>query len=127
MGGLQRRRMMIVVPLAALLTVISGLALVWWTSGGAVGAYARSPMGRGFTTSGGLAIVAFLIASTVTRPAAMETGRLAQELGTLAPGPARDAVQARLGVLQRRSTWVNRLVAGLLVVATAGMAVARYL
>jgi hypothetical protein len=127
MGSLQRRRMMVVLPLAAILTILSGLALVWVTSGGAVGAYARTPMGRAFTGAGGLAIVAFVIGFFVSRPTALAAGQASQQLAALSPGPEHQALQQRLAALQRRATRANRLVAWLLLGATAGMAVARYL
>lgn len=126
MGGLQRRGFMTVLPIVALVAIASGLLLVWMRSGGAVGAYARGPEGRVFTGAGGLAIVAFLIGISVVRPAAMASGKLMQELATLPPGPERDATQNRVAALQRRGTLANRIVAALLLLAAAGMAIARY-
>jgi hypothetical protein len=127
MGGLRRRGLMTVLPIMALLTILSGIVLFWRLGGGSLGAYAASPSGGTYAGAGAVAIVAFLIGFLVARPAAMASGQLMQELAGLAPGPEREVLATRLAALQRRSVLVNRLVAGLLAVATAGMALARYL
>lgn len=126
MSGLMQRRLMVVLPLIALVTIVSGLSLVWVTSNGQVGAYVGTPSGQLFTSAGGLAIIAFVIGITVTRPAAIESGRLAARLAELTDSAERGAIGARLAVLQRRNALASRIVAILVLLASMGMAVARY-
>ncbi len=119
MAGLQERRHLTILPSLAVLTVLSGLRLMWLASGGSP-AYFTSPPGA-ILTAGALAtIVALLMALFISRPAMMRAGRLAKELTT-------DAAAAQmLQELRRFNGRVNAGVATLLVFAAAAMAVARY-
>lgn len=127
MAGLQRRRFMTVLPIAALLTLASGIGLFWWHSGGAVGPYTATASGGTYATAGLLAIVAFLVGVLVSRPTAMAAGRLMQEMSGIAAGPEREALANRLAALQRRGVLANAVVAVLLTAATVGMTLARYM
>jgi hypothetical protein len=126
MAGLVQRRMMVALPLIALLTVASGLGLVWLASAGDLVAYAGSRSGRMFTSSGGVAIIAFAIGVTVSRPAGIEAGRIAARMPTVADETERERLVARLAILQRRNNLALKVVAVLVLVSSAGMAVARY-
>ena len=127
MAGLQRRRLMTALPIAALLTIASGAALFWLVSGGSVAAFSHSRTGATLAGSALLAIAGFLIGMFVTRPAALEAGRLGRELASLSAGPNREALQRRMAALQRRSATGSSIMTVLLLGAAAGMAVARYL
>jgi hypothetical protein len=111
---------------AALLTVLSGLRLMWITSGGFSSAYFATAPGMGFGTAAGAAILALLLGMLVSRPAAM---RAAQLGGTIASAPPerRGEIAAQVAALRRRSALFGTIVASLLVLAAAGMSVARYL
>lgn len=127
MAGLVRRGMMTAMPLLALTTVLSGLGLIWVASNGEIAAYARSSSGQMFTTAGGLAIIAFVIGIAVSRPAAMRAGRLTAQLAMLSDPAEREALGARIAALQRRNTLGLNVVAILVLLASMGMAIARYL
>lgn len=127
MAGLIKRGMMVALPLVALVSVVSGLWLVWLASGGDLAAYARTPSGHWFTTSGGLAILAFIIGVTVSRPAGIESGRLAAQMATVSDPGEREALGARIAKLQHRNNLALRIVSVLVLLAAMGMAVARYM
>lgn len=126
MSELIRRRMMVALPAVALTSIASGLWLVWLASNGDLASYARSGPGRIFTSAGGVAIIAFLIGFTVSRPAGAETGRLAARMATVTDPAERQAIADRIAILQRRNNLAGRVVAILVLLAAAGMAIARY-
>jgi uncharacterized membrane protein len=115
-AGLMRRRFLDVLPIAALLTIISGLWLYWLDSGGFEPAFMRSSMGKVLGVGTVAALVAFVLGVAIVRPAMRRAAALSQD-------PAqRAAAQA----LRMRAGRYGRVVAVLLVVATAAMAIARY-
>ena len=110
---------------AALLTILSGLSLEWHDSIGLQSEWLRSRAGMAFGTGGGLAIIAFLIGVSVSLPASKRMGALLAEIQ--AKGGTPDAAQAaEVKRLQQRLGNALRAVMLLLVLATAAMAVARY-
>lgn len=127
MAGMARRGMLTALPLLALTTVLSGLGLIWVASNGDIAAYARSSSGQVFTTAGGLAILAFVIGIAVSRPAAMKAGQLSAQLAALSDPAEREELGTRIAALQRRNTLGLNAVAVLVLLASLGMAIARYL
>ena len=112
MAALQRRRIMVIMPVIALLTIGSGFWLMAHLYGGP-GNLAASRMGVALNVGAVAAIVAFLIGIIFMRPAMMRA------MVTTDPAEAQ-----RLRV---RGAMLGRLVARLLFLALAAMAVARYL
>jgi uncharacterized membrane protein len=127
MAGVQRRRFMDVMPIVALLTIVTGVWLYWRASGGFSAGWSRSPMGRGYGAGGILAIIAFGIGVGVLRPTMARIGKLAAGAGQATDPAQREGLMAQIAGLRGRSTTAGRLVAALLVVATVLMGVARYL
>jgi uncharacterized membrane protein len=115
------------VPAVAIATILSGLWLLWILSAGFDSAYMGSTIGIALSTGGGLAILAFVIGVAVMRPAAARIWDLARSMAEETNEVARAAQGAELGTLRERVTLGARAVFGLLVLATALMAVARYL
>ncbi len=103
-AALQRRGLMIVMPVVALLTIGSGLWLMQ-----------RSPVGRlpGFLVGGAAALIAFLLGLIVLRP-------LMEKVAT-----ATDPAEGQR--LRARSVTVTRWVAVFMFIAVVAMAVARYI
>ena len=123
-ANLQQRRLYTVLPIIALLTILSGIRLMMIVSAGNPQWFAL-PIGRTFSISGALAIISFLTAIIIGRPATVR-------LGKLASSPASDvankeALAAEIRSLQKRATWATQAAIGLLILAAAGMAVARYM
>ena len=125
MGALQQRRIFIVLPAVALLTLMSGVRLMQLASDGFSAAYFSSPSGRVFAWGGTFAILAFVFGMTVARPAGMRLGRLA------AQPPAEEASEQQRRLRERerlqRIVRISGIVnLGLLLAAAAAMAIARY-
>jgi uncharacterized membrane protein len=125
--ALQQRGLMTALPAAAVLTILSGLILYWRVSGGYAAQWSRTPTGMALGLGAAASIVAFAVGISVMRPAMMKAGALAQTLPQLTDPGARDAGQAEIQRLRRRGARAGNWVAGLVGIAVAAMAVARYL
>ncbi len=68
MAVLQRRRMLQAMPIIALLTILSGIRLLWIVSDGFGRAYLTTAMGHTYAVAGGLGLLAFLVGVFVARP-----------------------------------------------------------
>src|SRR5215212_2566414 len=75
-GALQKRRLPTILFTASLLTIASGLRLMWITSGGFSGGYLATPVGRTFVAAASLAVLALLIGIVVGRPSAARAARV---------------------------------------------------
>lgn len=125
MAGFKQRRVHIVMPTVALLTLLSGLRLMMIQSGGFDAAYFSTGLGMAFATGGVLATLAFLIGVSVAMPAQKRMGALGPTLAT-GDESARAAAQAEMARLQGRLRTVGPIVTVLLVLSAVAMAVARY-
>jgi hypothetical protein len=126
MQALMRRRYLDIMPVIAVLTILSGLELYRRVSGGFATAWISSRPGMTITIGAVVSLVAFTIGMSVLRPSAKRMGPLVQRAQQLPEGPDRDAALADVGRLRRRTALGGRWVAGLLAIAVIGMAVARY-
>jgi hypothetical protein len=126
MAGLMRRRMLDVVPAAAVLTIVSGLWLYWRVSGGLAPAWIHSPVGMAYNLGGLAAIVGFAIGITVLRPSVLRAAALGQAAAQAAPAE-RDMQLAQVQALRQRAAAAGSWVAALLTVAVLTMAAGRYL
>ena len=124
MTALQQRHLFTMLPVTAVLTILSGLRL-WWIVGGRTMHYFQHRPGHFYLVSGVLAIVAFLLSIIVSRPAAMRVGVLSKTAAS--DETSRKLVAAEISRLQRRATLSGYVAVALIVLAAAGMAVARYL
>ena len=125
-AGLQRRRLFTILPIVALLTILSGIRLMQITSAGFSPAYFASTSGRTYAWSGVAAIVGFLVGIVVARPAAMRAASIGATLATATDAAARASLTAKLERLRRTSSVASSVSVALVVLAAAGMAVARY-
>jgi len=126
MGVLARKRIPIILPIFALITLISGMWLFQRMSGGNMGALMGTPMGKAFGLGGAAALIAFLIGIVVMRPAMLRSVKLQESLATTAPAD-RATISAELQKLRARGNVSGKVVTVLLLFALAAMAVARYL
>jgi len=110
---------------AAIGNLLSGILLYWRDSGGFQGAWMSSGTGMTFGTGGLLAIIAFTVGVTVNAPTAKQFGALAASVQAKG-GPPSPEQAAELQRLQGRLGMALKVVAALLVLATAAMALARY-
>jgi len=125
-AALGKRRIPVVMPVIALITLVSGLWLYQRMSGGAMGALLKTPLGLGFGLGGLAALLAFGLGIGFGRPIMMRSMKLAEQMKTASPVD-RSSIVAEMQKLGARGAAINRLVMGLLLFALAAMAVARYL
>jgi hypothetical protein len=125
MASLQRRKFMIVMPIIALVTILSGYALLEIRWGGWGGAFGSSS-GRVLAVGAVLAIVAFLIGVILVRPLMTRAGQVAQGMASARSDQERADRVTELEQLRARGAGLSRLVMALLLLTTVAMAVARY-
>lgn len=126
MQQIQRRRLLDIMPVIALLTILSGLALLERLSGGFSPEWLRSGMGMSLSLGGLSALVAFVIGVFVMRRAALRAAAAGQAALQLPEGTEREARLAEVQALRRRAAIAGRWVAALLGVAVTGMALSGY-
>jgi len=124
--NLQKRHFFTAMPVAAILTMLAGLRLMMITSSRFSGEFFGSPMGRTYSVSGTIAIIAFVYGMAVTRPSMAKVATLGQQAAT-ADEPAREKLTAEIRAAQQRARQSTLVVALLLAVTAMGMSVARYL
>ena len=112
MQALQKQKIMIVMPVIALLTIISGAWMMMRLYAGPSD-FAASRMGMALNVGALSAIIAFLIGIIVMRPLMMKS------MKTTDPAEAQK--------LRARGAMLSQWVARLLMLALGAMAVARYL
>lgn len=125
MVQLSKRRMPIVMMVTAFITIASGVWLMMIVSAGAPGAWMRSGPGRTFSLGGALAIVTLVLGMAINAPTVKRIGSINQAAAKRGGPPTPDEA-AQLQRLQTRLGLATQIVAILLVLATAAMAVARY-
>lgn len=130
MPALKRRGYFTVLPVAALLTLVSGFWLYLWhmNAGGpeAAAAWRASGQAKAFNVGAVASVVAFIIGMIWIQPNNVRAIKLIEQLGSLPAGADRAAVEADLGRARARSWLAMRAAAALLFVAVVAMAVARY-
>jgi len=114
-------------PIVAIVTILSGLWLLWIVSGGFDRAWTGSASGIALSTGGTIAIIGFAVGMAVMRPAAARIWDIARKLPQETDETARNALMAEMGRLRSRSQFAVRVVFSLLVLAVGLMATARYL
>lgn len=127
LAGLQRRKLFTVMPITALVTMLTGVRLLQIVSDGFSPAYFEMRSGRIFAMSGLASILAFLIAMFVSRPSGVKAGQLGAQRQAATTDQERARIDVTLGKLRRRGALSSAIAMGLLIAAAAGMAVARYL
>ena len=126
MAGVMRRRLPQIMPVIALVTILSGAWLYYRDSAGFQPAFLHSRMGMALGTGGILAIVAFFIGVAVIRPNMMRAVALTQE-AMQAPAAERESKMAQAAAARARGHTAEHVVAFLLILAVAAMAVGRYI
>lgn len=125
--ALQRRGFMNVLPTTAVLTILTGLVLMWRVSAGFQPAWSRSPGGMSLGIGAVAAIVAFGIGVGIMRSATLKANALTQIVAQLTDVAAKEARVADIQALRMRAARAARWVAGLLAITVVTMSVARYL
>ena len=124
MGSMISRKLMVVMPTVAVLTMLSGLRLMMIVAAGNPHWF-QHRSGHTYSVAAAAAIIAFIIGLTVVRPTMTRAGNLGREAASDAA--ARERLAPEIARLQARAGRANMAVAWLLIIAVAGMAIARYL
>jgi len=109
---------------SAVLTVLSGLWLMWTASGGD-SAWFGSPTGITLSIGGLASIIALGFGLAVQRPATLRLGVIGASIDAAGGTPTAEQA-AEVGVLQAKTVRGVRLLTWLLTVAVVCMAIARY-
>ena len=126
MPALQRRGLITMLPIIALITLLSGIFLLWHVSTGFGAQFMGSHMGIALSIGGLSAIVGYAIGMAVVRPSMLRAAELSQGLAALTSDSERAAQLATIAALRERGATGGKLTAILLLIAVAAMAVARY-
>ena len=126
MVALQKRGMVTFVPAIAILTLLSGIGLLWKVSSGFGAEYMGSHMGMALSTGALAAIVGWTIGMTIVAPSMYKAATMSQALPTITAEAERNAQLATIMQLRARGAAGGRWTAILLLVAVLFMAVARY-
>lgn len=125
MGALVKRRLFVIVPTVAVITMLAGLRLLWLISDGYSAAFFSSRSGMTYTTGTVASIVAFTIFLTVSRPAIGKMGQLQLQMAQ-APESGRASLIAQMNAVRGRAGAASLAIALLLTLAAITMAIARY-
>jgi len=125
-AAMVKRRVMVFMPIAAFLTILSGLWLYWRMSGGFTPEYMGSRQGQTLGLGAVAAIVAIVLGFTMVKPGMEKAAALGQRAAQ-ASGSERDALAAQAQALRSRASTASNWVAGLITVTIVTMALARYL
>jgi hypothetical protein len=126
MGALMRMRIPIILPIFALITLVSGFWLFQRLGGANMQVLMASTMGKAFALGGVSALLAFLIGVIAMRPIMMRSMKLQESLASASPAD-RATISADLGRLRARGATMGKVVTVMLLFTLAAMAVARYL
>lgn len=126
MVGLVRRHYFNVVPIVALVNVISGFWLYWRFTGGFDRALSGTPGAMVFGTGGILAVIALHIGLLSLRRNVLRAMKLTGQAAQTTDAADKAALVARAGALRLRAAKAAPIVAVLLIVTTALMALGHY-
>jgi uncharacterized membrane protein len=114
-------------PVVAIVTILSGLWLLWILSAGFSSDYMGSAVGIALSGGAAFAIVAFITGLTVMRPAANRVWAIARQLPTESDDAKKKSLMAEMDRVRARAGLAGRIVFALLIGAVAMMSVARYI
>ena len=123
---MRRRRMGVMFPVVAALTVLAGALLYWRDSGGLQSAWITSPTGAAYTIGGAAAIASFVLGFILVAPSIAEQSAVRNEL-VASGGVTTQAQHERLRHADRLMRLAGRVDLPLILVAGLTMATARYM
>lgn len=126
MQEIQKAKLMVVLPTAALATILSGFWIMWILSGGFSAHFFATRYGITLSIGAIATLVAFGMGYVVMRPAQLRMGELGARLAAADGDEERGRLAGEMAALRARSALAARAVAWLLIVAVVAMAAARY-
>jgi uncharacterized membrane protein len=126
MAGLTRRRAFPTIQIAAGLTILSGLRLLWIDSAGFSGRYFATGTGNTFGIGGAAALISAVFNFGIARPAMERAGAIAATLAASADAAEKARLTPELDRLRKRGTIAAMLAVSFGILAASAMAIARY-
>jgi len=115
----------IIMMIVAIVTIVTGVLLIWKLSEGFQAAWFHTPYAKVLTMGSGLAFIAFIIGFTVSRPAAFRINRISDAIASAGGVPGTDQMNELMSLRKRIFTATN-YIAALLALAVVSMAICRY-
>ena len=115
----------IIILLSALVSVVAGALLIWKVSEGLQTLWLSTRNGMVLSSGAALAIIAFIIGFSVSRPASMRMAKIGKAIAAAGVPPTPAQIE-ELKMLGRRLGTAGRVIAILLIFAIIGMSVFRY-
>jgi uncharacterized membrane protein len=126
MQALQKRGMLTILPVAAVVTILSGGYLYWRLIHDFGMEWVATPFGTALTVGAVASLVAFGQGFLFMRPVMIRVGKLGARLGDVSDPEEREALLSEIAELKTCSRNHSRWVAVWLGIAVVTMAVARY-
>ena len=126
MGALVKRRLFVVIPTVAVITMLAGLRMMWITSSGFSLSYFALRGGMTYLVGSILSLAAFTIFLTVNHPAIGRVIQLGQQMAQ-AQESEKGALMAEMNAVRGRAAKGSLASAVLLSLTLLTMATARYL
>lgn len=126
MARLERRGYFTALAIVGLVTILTGFRLLWIVSDGLGADYFARATGQVYAAGAVAAVVGFLLAMFVSRPAAARTAQLMPQRASAASDAERARIDEDLTRLRRRGSRASAIAVALIAIATVTMAVARY-
>ena len=125
MHKLSKTGVPIFVMIAAIITIGSGVLLIWKLSEGFEPAWFHTPYARVLTIGSGLAFIAFIVDLAVNRPAAMRINKISDAIASSGGNATNEQLNAMISLRKKIFTATN-FIAVLLALAVVAMAICRY-
>ena len=126
MAALTKRKLFVIVPIIAVLTMAAGIWLLYIASDGFHLAYFSTRHGATYLIGGSCAVLGFLTFLVINNPALARMGVLQPLIAKAASDADRGPLLAELGALRARAGMGTRITATLLFAAALAMALGRY-
>jgi hypothetical protein len=126
-ASLERRGLIVAMPIIAGLTLLSGFWLYWRFTGGFTPEGAHTHAGMAYGTGGLLALISFLIGALVISRSMIGARKAAAAAATTTDAGERGRLLGRAAALQGRAASAGVVIAVLLVITIVLMAIGLYL
>ncbi|HYV95973.1 MAG TPA: hypothetical protein VE967_00810 [Gemmatimonadaceae bacterium] len=126
MGILVKNGLPKIMPVVAILAILAGLALYDHNSAHFKMSYMQTNVGMAFGIGGVLAIITLILGATILAPTLEHMGKIGQQMASASPAD-KERLTAELQGLRGKAKTFSNIVAVTGVLASAIMAIARYL